>query len=354
MSTPVKRGAFKRSCRTCGWSGAYDTAGRGDYAKRKHNCALQIAKAEKRGRGTARLAAVDRTPKNCHHKYANHQHGSYACYVHDKCRCHPCAAACAAWARHNTRQKAYGRWDNYVDAGPSRAHIRSLMAQGMGLKRIVATSSISQGLLWKLIYGKRQPDGTRTPSVRVRKDTEARILAIRLNLADGVSIDATGTRRRIQGLVCLGYSVSHIAERLGWTSANFHGLLAHQGQVTVATAKAVADLYDALSMTPNRASDHRGKIARSRAVRYAAAMGWVPPLAWDEDTIDDPYTEPEDADEVDEIAVGRALGGHRTAALTKPERTEVVRRWQSSGRPLAELERATGINPHRYLAKETA
>lgn len=107
---------------------------------------------------------TDRTPKPCLHKIANHQHGTYACYVLDRCRCRPCADAHAAYNRERVRQQAYGRWDNYVDAEPARRHVRLLMAQGMGLKRIVAVSGVPSGSIWKLLYGKRQPDGTRTPS----------------------------------------------------------------------------------------------------------------------------------------------------------------------------------------------
>ena len=148
----------------------------------------------------------DRTPKPCAHKEAQHAHGTYACYVLDFCRCHPCAKANRDYEAERVRQQAYGRWDNYVDAHPAREHIRTLTDQGMGLKRIVAVSDISQGLLWKLVYGKRRTDGTRTPSKRVRKDTLERILAIELDLAAGAAVESTGTARRIQALVALGWS----------------------------------------------------------------------------------------------------------------------------------------------------
>lgn len=71
---------------------------------------------------------LDRTPKPCLHKQANHQHGTNACYVLDKCRCHPCAHARAAQDDWRRRQQAYGRYDKYVDAAEARRHVRSLMA----------------------------------------------------------------------------------------------------------------------------------------------------------------------------------------------------------------------------------
>lgn len=349
----------KRSCRTCGWSGEYTSGGRADYAKRKHSCARHIEKAQTRARRLARAAAVDRTPKLCRHKIAEHVHGTHACYVLDACRCLKCAAANTRYEHDRSRQHAYGRWDNYVPAEPARAHIRSLMDQGMGLKRIVAVSDVSQGLLWKLVYGKKRPDGTRTPSVRVRKDTEARILAIRPDLAPGARVDATGTRRRIQALVCLGYSVNYLGERLGILSSNMHTMLHHRGEVTVRTVKAVEELYDELSMTPNQPADHYRRGAATRARNYAAAMGWVPPLGWDEDTIDDPTMEPagvalEHIREIplDEVAIQRRMSGDKTVKLTRPEKIELAKRWVAAGHSLIAWDRITGLTRiDRYLGE---
>lgn len=45
MSARVKRGAFRRTCRTCGWTGVYSTATRGDYAKRRHSCEKHLRDA---------------------------------------------------------------------------------------------------------------------------------------------------------------------------------------------------------------------------------------------------------------------------------------------------------------------
>ena len=50
------------------------------------------------------------------------------------------------------------------------------------------------------------------------------------------------------------------------------------------TYQAVADLYDRLSMTPGPSQE-----ARDRAKR----KGWRPPLAWDDDSIEDPEAKPD-------------------------------------------------------------
>ena len=355
MTAKIKRGTYTRTCK-CGWSGTYDTPGRAKYAKRRHSCEKWEEKLDRRSRHVARMNAVDKSPKPCLHKEAEHQHGTYACYVLDLCRCPPCAKAHKVYETNRIRQHAYGRWDNYVDATPGREHIRSLMDQGMGLKRIVAVSDISQGLLWKLVYGKKKPDGTRTPSKRVRKDTLERILAIRLDLADGAIVDNTGTTRRLQALVALGWSQSKLGKRLGIMPANMTPLMQGRRSVTVETANAVRALYEELSMTFPPEKDHRDKIAASRARKHAKTNGWLPPLAWDDGDLDDPAVRPVVAVDVarvrnadlDEVAIYRRMHGDRTVRLSRDESAELVRRWRASGRSLADCERLTGIATNRY------
>lgn len=281
-------------------------------------------------------------------------HGTRAKYVVDKCRCEPCTVANREAARHRSREKAYGRWEAYIDAEPARAHVRRLGAQGMGWKRVARAAGLSPSTVWKLVYGDRTRfDG---PSKRVRRHTAEAILGVRLDLADGANIDATGTKRRIQALVCLGHSVSSLAERLGWQPSNFHRLVHEATQVEVRTARAVAELYDKLSMTPAAGGHWQRKGAVTRAKNYAASFGWLPPLAWDDETIDDPFAQPEIhvdvsrlSAEVDEVAVQRFIERDLPLrALTLADRTELVRRWHELGRPMRELEQR-GLNPYRYI-----
>jgi transcriptional regulator with XRE-family HTH domain len=356
-----------RWCRTCGWKGTYDTAKRGDYAKRKHSCQKWTAKLAGQQRLAERMANVDRTPKPCLHKEANHQHGTRAAYVLDRCRCLPCSKANATAETQRERQKAYGRYDKYVDAAPVRAHVLALGEQGMGLKRVAKTAGVSTGTLSKLVFGVyadtgtgggRNGEGTRVrqPSKRMLRTTAEKVLAVELALADGAQVDATGTTRRVRALVALGWSQSKIAERLGIARSNFHLAKGTRPRVLAATAKAVAELYDELSMTIPPAETHRDKISVSRARRYAKQRHWLPPLALDDELLDDPTYKvgsllPDvDDSTLDEAAIYRRTHGDRNVRLTKDETAELVRRWQAAGRSLAECERVTGINAHRYLA----
>lgn len=371
MSARVAQGAFHRWCRRCGWKATYTTAGRGDYAKRKHSCEKWTEKLAGQVRLRDRLAAVDRTPKPCLHKMADHRHGERATYVLDRCRCLPCSSANAQAESERERQKAYGRYDRYVDAEPVRAHVLGLGAQGMGLKRVARAAGVSTGTLSKLVFGVYVGSGSgggckglgervREPSKRVLRTTAEKLLAVRLALADGAKIsaeDAVGVRRRIRALVALGWSQSKLAERLGITRANFH-LASDARGVTVGTMRAVEALYDELSMTFPPQATHRDKIAASRARRYATARGWQPPLALDDDLLDRPYdgeiVDEDDSPDVDDVAIQRRMGGDKSVRLNNAEKRELRHRWYAAGRSGADLERVCGMAPTTRVAEQEA
>lgn len=345
---------YQVSCTECPFTGKYSSQAKANWAFSRHSCERHQLRAADTVRYLQRMSAVDRTPKPCLHKVAAHKHGTYACYVLDHCRCLPCGTANCDYEANRTRQQAYGRWNGLVDAEPAREHVRSLMAQGMGLKRIVAVSEVSQGQLWKLLYGKKRPDGTRDASKRIRPGTEAKILAVQLDLADGANVDSTGAVRRIQALVALGWSQSKIAARMGILRSNFTDLAQGRTEITVAHDKGIRALYDEWSMTLPPQEKHRDKIAASRSRNYAVAHGWVPPLAWDDESIDDsaaaPYvaTGPAGA-AVDEAAIERRMLGDKSVRLTAVDRTELVRRMLARGVTKIEIERRTGINVAREM-----
>lgn len=223
------------------------------------------------------------------------EHGIYARYKVHGCRCTPCRKASSAYTANRTRQIAYGRWEPFVDAAPVRAHVETLRAAGIGWKRVAALAGVTPSVVEKLVYGSpRQRTG---PSKRVRPETAAKLLAVTADLASlggAAKVDATGTRRRLQALVALGWSGSKLAYRLGMEPTNFSSLL-QRDLVHADTARAVRDLYDRLwNITPPQA-EWRDKIAANRARGYAAERGWAPPMAWDDDTIDDPAAAPEGA-----------------------------------------------------------
>lgn len=97
-------------------------------------------------------------------------------------------------------------------------------------------------------------------------------------------IDDTGTRRRLQALGVMGWPANVLSERLGMARSYVADLrFKPRDRVQRRTAEKIAALYDELSM-----------VLGPSAVATAAALrkGWAPPLAWDDETIDDPAARP--------------------------------------------------------------
>ncbi|WP_156960825.1 sigma factor-like helix-turn-helix DNA-binding protein [Amycolatopsis taiwanensis] len=218
-------------------------------------------------------------------------------YVVEKCHCEVCRTASRAYENHRRRQRAYGR-QAYVDAEPARQHVRKLQAAGLGWKRVAQLAGLDHSVVWKLIYGDRKRfDG---PSKRIRPETERKILAVRAtldNLGDNALVDGTGTRRRLEALIAMGWSKAKLAARLGMTPTNF-GSTMQRARLHAATVRAVRVLYNELWDIRPPEDTHRDKIAASRARTYAQRHGFVPPQAWDDDTIDDPVAQPEGTEPV--------------------------------------------------------
>lgn len=95
---------------------------------------------------------------------------------------------------------------------------------------------------------------------------------------------SVGTTRRLRALMAIGYPQRQLAEELGYDQSWVSKLMRNsRGQVNPDTHTRVAELYDRLSMIPGPSQQ-----ARDKAHRH----GWAPPLAWDDDTIDDPDGQP--------------------------------------------------------------
>lgn len=261
------------------------------------------------------------------HKHAQ----SSTCYIQHQCRCDECCTAHNAREQSRRKLKAYGRFDTgLVDAGPVREHLLMLGEFGLGYKRVAALAGLGTTPVRTLIWGRSEP-GHRYGEMqkRVKRETAEKILCIRPEihmLAGGTSIPARGAHRRVQALVARGWSMSKIAERIGWTRANF-GRMMQSDKVSVTTHRAIAALYAELWDQAPPEESQRDKIAASRARKHAAARNWAPPLAWDDIDLDDApdIGDPDEQCEADEVAVELAVSGVRVK-LRNPERREVVRR----------------------------
>lgn len=230
------------------------------------------------------------------------------------CRCYACGLARSQEEANRQRLIAYGQWQPYVDAQRARDHVRVLSAAGIGWRRTAALAGVSTGSMSKLLHG---GPGGRPATRRIRPETERKILAVQPGpdaLAACALVDAAGTHRRLQALVACGHSQAQLAARLGVLRSNFGTTMASR-RVTAATARAVAALYEELWNVPPAEGTHRAKISASRARNYARARGWALPLAWDDDTIDDPATTP---------AEGWQRSARLSGAETAAEAAELV------------------------------
>lgn len=145
-------------------------------------------------------------------------------------------------------------------------------------------------------------------------------------------VDACGVRRRLNALAAIGWSRHALAAELGCDRSNVQKII-RSARSTPETAAAVRALYDRLSMIPG---------PHPAAAAVARRRGWPPPLAWDDDELDDPKGRPNlgraprNGPAPDEVAVQRAMRGD-PVALHPVERSAAVHRLTAAGHSAAEI-----------------
>ncbi|MFF8482383.1 hypothetical protein [Streptomyces antibioticus] len=165
-----------------------------------------------------------------------------------------------------------------TDATQTRHHIERLLAAGWTQAQITRAAGTAHRVVGAVLAGQRD----------VANDTARAILNIPIGPApdDGRDIDATGTVRRVQALVAIGWPIARLAPYTGLYETALgrisRGELAH---VRTGTAQTVAAVYRRLSRIPGPST---------RARNDAARKGWTGPAGWGEDTIDDPSAGPEE------------------------------------------------------------
>lgn len=210
-------------------------------------------------------------------------HGTLTGYKKRRCRCDACRAASNAYQVRRTRLKAYGRWEGRLDATPVREHVQRLVASGVPVGEIAQQVGTQQRTIAAFLHGKRWC----TP------ETRDRIMAVHGHSKPGAKLrHDVGTMRRLQALACLGWSTDALGARIGMPG----GLneLRNGSRYPLASTKArIVALYDELWDQPRPATDAHTKRAVTMQKRLAAENGWMPPMAWDDDTIDDPDARPD-------------------------------------------------------------
>lgn len=227
----------------------------------------------------------------------------------------------------------------------SRRHLEVLEEAGLTRRMIARSAKVSLKAL-------------STISSQTQKSIDAsvaqRVLAVTFHPSDDRKrTPGVGAQRRIRALVAMGFPFSALAQRLGVSQAVLESL-PEKGLIRVALWESIDRLYDELSMTSE---------APNPAVRDWArdVQGWAPPLAWDDDEIDDyrarPHR-PRGLKSLDPVAVERRLNGERSINLTLADQEAIVKVALSQKWPVARLadvlscdERAANTRLVRYRSR---
>lgn len=225
-----------------------------------------------------------------------HKPGEPGCYRTHSCRCAECRASDGlSRKRRRVRQTAP------IDANRSRRLLRDLAVRGWLTSEVAAATGVPYSHLVRV---------RRSSTSRVLPRTEQKIVAGYIALSrqsppmgdlrargmmlaharkDGWGeglVSGLGTNRRLRALSAMGWLDSEVGGVLGvrpWTVMKLRTAFT----VKPAEAAGVAAAYDALSMKiPPDDASHRQRRSRART------LGWEPPLAWDDEAIDDPDGSP--------------------------------------------------------------
>lgn len=208
-----------------------------------------------------------------------------------------------------------------MPADPIRTHLRDLIEGGASVRGIGEVAGVPASVVSRIARG-QQPTVTRRLAAALGAVTMSSLTG-RANPQGFVP--KIGAVRRIQAMQALGHSAKDIAAGTGLGDRDVYNVVNQAGQwISRAKWEAIVAAYQALSMTLG--TNRHALIAARRA-------GYPPPLAWDEEDLDDPHGRPRhDArgdHVVDEVAVEAGASGRHTT-LTGRERAEVVR-WLAGG-----------------------
>jgi plasmid maintenance system antidote protein VapI len=284
----------------------------------------------------------------------DHKHGATGtCYASHFCRCDDCREGHRRSAYNLRRAKLYGRYrpPEMVAAQPVRDHVRQLNKFGIGVDRVASIAHVTEAGIRNLVYGRtgKGDPGRRRPPEQVGAELARRILAVRpetRHLAANAVVPARGVQRRLQALICLGWSQRKLAAHLDMAPAQFGKLLHRTPGVTKRMHERVSDLFDDLWDKKPPTAGRYELNAHNRARNLALANGWVPPLAWDDIDLDDAPPAVEDL--VDEAAVMRAIEGEPTE-LTPRQRRDAVETLHARGLNDKEIAARIGCSDRTVL-----
>jgi transcriptional regulator with XRE-family HTH domain len=230
------------------------------------------------------MKAPERGPSVCP---TGHKHGlTGTCYQRHACRCPSCKAGRARDERNRVTRARAGLTQEFVPSITLVSHLMELRGEGWKYADIEAVSGVSVPSISRIMRG---------VTANVERETADAILGtlphMRLRAPEARRIDPTGTRRRLQALVAMGWTFWELSARMG--HARTWALnVTRSGTVTRKTRDTVAALYEELwhAEPPQSTTVERSSYRRSRTL--AKRHGWPGPLGWDDiDTDPEPEEE---------------------------------------------------------------
>lgn len=222
-----------------------------------------------------------------------------------------------------------------TDPAPARVHVAWLEECGLSRSAIAETAGISPTTVTHLMRGYDEKIKRRT-SDAIHAVTP-RAVFDRAN--PEAFVPKIGAIRRAQALLAIGWTAAHIADHAGLPAKTVHNIVNQPGQwITARLWRAIATTYDQLWDQPGPSTTNRARAPRN---------GWLPPLAWDDDQLDDPHAQPwrddtpqsrsrgvavaEHHASIDPIAVARGIAGDPPPKMTRAERVEAIRILAANG-----------------------
>ena len=211
-------------------------------------------------------------------------HGSYGYGNRKKCQCQPCRDAVNAYQKR-LHYDHYNGKSRRIDATETKAHVQALLDAGCTFHQIseatgkaVFEAQIRNLMTGNKIYGK---DVT-----WLHQHTVDALLAVTYQqcMEHDYLLPAELMMRRVRALQYMGHSIPTIAERIGVSDSMGYTWGERSTMVKASTLRKIDAVYAELSMV-------RGDNERTRWAAFRE--GYVPPMAWDEDTINDLDAEPD-------------------------------------------------------------
>lgn len=198
------------------------------------------------------------------------------CGATARCKCKAIRGKRGMCSRH------YEIWLSANRAVPREivlAHLDRLRDAGFGTRHIADLAGVGFTTVGNIRRGTSQK--CFAPIARA-------ILAVNPDQDRPARLNPVGTIRRVQALAAHGYTGDQIAAAIGVRQPN---LWKYQRGIASWVFRDTHDRIDAAFRTLSVQPQPTGTSAK-RARANAARHGWLPPLAWDLETIDDPAARP--------------------------------------------------------------